>query len=55
MFIGAVPPLMLQTANYPAGQPMSVFDDLRTAYVRNRSQFYKDLTLPFYGYNRSGS
>jgi len=53
--ISAVPPLMLQTEKNPTGLPLSVFDGLRTAYVADRPQFYKDITLPFYGYNRPGA
>jgi non-heme chloroperoxidase len=53
--IGAVPPIMLQTAANPGGLPMSVFDGLRAAQVADRSQFFKDLSLPFYGYNRTGA
>jgi non-heme chloroperoxidase len=52
VLIGAVPPLMLKTDSNPGGVPISVFDDIRAAYTQNRSQFYIDLTLPFYGYNR---
>jgi non-heme chloroperoxidase len=55
MLISAVPPLMLKTEKNPGGLPISVFDGLRTALVGNRSQFYKDITLPFYGYNRPGA
>jgi len=55
VLISAVPPLMLKTEKNPAGQPISVFDGLRAAYVANRPQFYKDITLPFYGYNRTGA
>src|ERR1700680_362886 len=55
VLISAVPPLMLKTEKNPGGLPMSVFDDLRTALAANRSQFYKDITLPFYGYNRAGA
>jgi len=55
VLISAVPPLMLKTEKNPAGAPMSVFDGLRAAYVENRAQFYKDITLPFYGYNRPGA
>src|SRR6266404_876492 len=54
VLISAVPPLMVQTEKNPAGAPISVFDGLRAAYVENRPQFYKDITLPFYGYNRPG-
>jgi non-heme chloroperoxidase len=53
--ISAVPPLMLKTDKNPTGAPMSVFDGLRSALAANRPQFYKDITLPFYGYNRPGA
>src|SRR6201987_4511467 len=55
VLISAVPPLMLKTEKNPTGQPISVFDGLRAAYTANRPQFYKDITLPFYGYNRPGA
>ena len=55
VLIGAIPPLMLKTAANPGGLPMEVFDQLRTGVVADRSQFWKDLSLPFYGYNRAGS
>jgi len=55
VLISAVPPLMLQTEKNPAGLPVSAFDALRTALAANRPQFYMDLTLPFYGYNRPGA
>ncbi|MGB8872667.1 MAG: alpha/beta hydrolase [Desulfobaccales bacterium] len=55
VLIGAVPPLMLKTAANPGGLPMEVFDQLRASVVADRSQFFKDLTLPFYGYNRPGA
>jgi non-heme chloroperoxidase len=55
VLISAVPPLMVKTDKNPAGAPIQVFDDLRAQYVKNRPQFYKDLTLPFYGYNRPGA
>jgi non-heme chloroperoxidase len=55
VLISAVPPLMLKTEANPGGLPLSVFDDLRTALAANRAQFYKDITLPFYGYNRPGA
>jgi non-heme chloroperoxidase len=50
VLIGAVPPLMLETAANPAGLAMSAFDELRTAVVKDRSQFFEDLSMPFYGY-----
>ncbi len=53
--VSAVTPLMLKTANNPTGAPIEVFDGLRTALAANRPQFYKDITLPFYGYNRPGA
>ena len=53
--ISAVPPLMLKTDKNPTGAPVSVFDGLRTALAANRPQFYRDITLPFYGYNRPGA
>jgi non-heme chloroperoxidase len=46
---------MVKTDKNPAGAPIEVFDDLRAQYMRNRPQFYKDITLPFYGYNRPGA
>src|SRR6202051_5067991 len=53
--ISAVPPLMLKTAKNPTGQPITAFDELRVALAANRPQFYRDITLPFYGYNRPGA
>ena len=55
VLISAVPPLMLKTDQNPLGLPMSVFDGLRASLTANRSQFYEDLTLPFFGYNRPGA
>ena len=55
VLVGAVPPLMLKTAANPGGLPMDVFDRLRASVQADRSQFFKDLTLPFYGYNRPGA
>jgi non-heme chloroperoxidase len=55
VLIGAVPPLMLQTPANPGGLPLSVFDSIRSAVMADRSQFFKDLTMPFYGYNRPGA
>ena len=55
VLMSAVPPLMVKTDKNPGGLPISVFDELRTALAANRPQFYKDLTLPFYGYNRAGA
>jgi non-heme chloroperoxidase len=55
VLIGAIPPLMLKTAANPVGLPLEVFDQLRAAVVTDRSQFWKDLSMPFYGYNRAGA
>ncbi len=55
VLIGAVPPLMLKTAANPGGTPIEAFDQLRAAVVADRSQFWKDLSMPFYGYNRTGA
>jgi non-heme chloroperoxidase len=55
VLIGAVPPLMLQTAANPGGLPMSAFDGIRAGVAADRSQFFKDLTMPFYGYNLPGA
>ena len=55
VLIGAIPPLMLKTAANPGGLPIEVFDQLRASVVADRSQFWKDLSLPFYGYNRPGA
>jgi non-heme chloroperoxidase len=53
--IGAIPPLMLKTAANPGGLPIGEFDKLRSAVLADRSQFWKELSLPFYGYNRPGA
>ena len=55
VLIGAVPPLMLKTDANPGGLPKDVFDQIRTGVLADRSQFFKDLTMPFYGYNRPGA
>jgi non-heme chloroperoxidase len=55
VLISAIPPLMLKTAANPGGLPVEVFDGLRASVVADRSQFWKDLSLPFYGYNRPGA
>jgi non-heme chloroperoxidase len=55
VLMGAIPPLMLKTPANPAGTPIEEFDKLRAAVVTDRSQFWKDLSLPFYGYNRPGA
>src|SRR5713226_2667927 len=55
VLIGAVTPLMLKTAANPGGLAIDAFDQIRAAVLADRSQFFKDLTLPFYGYNRPGA
>ena len=55
VLIGAVPPLMLKTPANPGGLPIEVFDGLRAGVQADRSQFFKDLTAPFYGANRPGA
>jgi len=52
VLIGAVPPLMLKTEKNPGGLPLSAFDQIRAGVIADRSQFFKDLTIPFYGYNK---
>jgi len=52
VIVDGVPPLMLKTPNNPAGTPMEVFDGLRASVHADRSQFWKDLSAPFYGANR---
>ena len=54
VLVGAVTPLMLKTANNPDGLPMSVFDGIRSGVKADRAQFFKDLTTPFFGFNRTG-
>jgi non-heme chloroperoxidase len=55
VLIGAIPPLMLKTPNNPGGLPIEVFDQLRAAVAADRSLFWKDLSMQFYGYNRPGA
>jgi len=55
VLIGAIPPLMLKTAANPGGLPIEVFDGLRASVQADRSQFFKDLSAPFYGANRPGN
>lgn len=54
VLVGAVPPLMLRTAANPEGTPIDAFDGIRKGTASNRAQFFKDLTIPFYGFNRDG-
>jgi non-heme chloroperoxidase len=55
VLIAAVPPIMLKSTANPEGLPMEVFDSLRAGLARDRSQFYRDLALQFYGANRAGA
>jgi non-heme chloroperoxidase len=55
VLISAVPPLMLKTAANPGGLPMEAFDRIRVSVLNDRSQFFKDLAMPFYGANRPGA
>jgi non-heme chloroperoxidase len=55
VLIGAVPPLMLKTAANPGGLPIETFDQIRAGVLADRSQFFKDLSIPFYGFNRAGA
>jgi non-heme chloroperoxidase len=55
VLIGAIPPLMLKTGANPDGTPIEVFDQIRTAVLADRSAFWKELSLAFYGYNRPGA
>jgi non-heme chloroperoxidase len=55
VLIGAIPPLMLKTAANPNGTPIAVFDEIRANVLADRSQFFKDLSMAFYGYNRPGA
>ncbi|MFL6673079.1 MAG: alpha/beta fold hydrolase [Massilia sp.] len=55
VLISAIPPLMLRTDANPGGLPIEVFDQLRDGVLSNRSQFFKDLSMQFYSYNRPGA
>src|SRR5256886_1767618 len=55
VLIGAIPPVMVKSPTNPGGTPIEAFDQLRSAVLADRSQFWKDLTLPFYGYNRASA
>ena len=55
ILISAVPPLMLKTDKNPGGLPIAAFDEIRAAVLTDRAQFFKDLSLPFYGFNRPGA
>jgi non-heme chloroperoxidase len=55
VLVSAIPPLMLKTPANPGGLPLEVFDQLRSGVVTDRAQFFMDLSLPFFGYNRPGA
>jgi len=55
VLISAVPPLMVKTPANPGGLPIDVFDGMRASVLADRSQFFKDLSIPFYGANRPGA
>jgi non-heme chloroperoxidase len=55
VLMSAITPYMIQDDNNPAGVPLAVFDDIRYQTRFNRQQFYQDLTVPFFGYNREGA
>lgn len=55
VLVSAIPPTMLKTAANPGGLPIEVFDDIRKGVITDRSQYYQDLSAPFYGANRPGS
>ncbi len=55
VLIGAIPPIMVKSENNPTGTSIEVFDQLRAGVLADRSQFWKDLSLPFYGYNKQGA
>jgi non-heme chloroperoxidase len=55
VLIGSITPLMLKTVQNPGGLPIEAFDKIRAGVVSDRSQFFKELTMPFYGYNRPGA
>lgn len=55
VLISAIPPIRAQTPTNPLGAPIAAFDDLRATLQADRTQFWQDLSLPFYGYNRPGA
>jgi non-heme chloroperoxidase len=54
VLVGAVPPIMLKSDSNPSGTPMEVFNDIRKGVLYDRSNFFQELTIPFYGFNRDG-
>jgi len=55
VLIGAIPPVMVKSPTNPGGTPIEAFDQLRAGVAADRSQFWKDLSMPFYSYNRPGA
>src|SRR6266550_3985455 len=55
VLIGAIPPVMVKSESNPGGLPMAVFDEIRANVLSDRSKFWKDLAIPFYGFNRPGA
>jgi non-heme chloroperoxidase len=55
VLISAIPPLLLKTPQNPNGAPMSVFDDMRAGIIKDRNQYFWDMSMPFFGYNRPGA
>jgi len=55
VLIGAIPPVMLKGESNPGGLPIEVFDEIRANVLADRSKFWKDLSMPFYGFNRAGA
>jgi len=55
ILVDAIPPLMLKTEANPGGTPIEAFDAIRNGVITDRSQYFKDLAVPFYGFNRPGA
>src|SRR5256885_1861862 len=55
VLIGASPPVMLKTEANPGGLPIEVFDEIRAGVLADRSSYWKELSMPFYGFNRPGA
>jgi non-heme chloroperoxidase len=55
VLVSAIPPLMLKTEANPGGLPIEVFDGIRAGVLADRSSYWKELAMPFYGFNRPGA
>ncbi|MBB5711855.1 alpha/beta fold hydrolase [Sphingomonas xinjiangensis] len=55
VLLAAVPPIMLKSESNPEGKPIEVFDEIRAGTLKDRASFFKDLSMPFYGFNREGA